>query len=64
MTPNYSSEQFIMHMNCTCMKRYRGRQEIECNYALAMGAYREDVIGIRWSKIPIFSGGSPKNFPP
>ena len=37
---------------------------MECNYALAMGAYREDVIDIRWSKIPIFSRGSSKKFPP
>ena len=33
--------------------RYRGRKEIECNYVLAMGVYREDIlISIRGSKIP------------
>ena len=32
---------------------YRGQKEIECNYVLAMGAYREDIIiSIRGSKIP------------
>ena len=31
--------------------RYRGRKEIECNYVLAMGAYREDII-IRGLKSP------------
>ena len=53
-----------MHMNCTCMKRYRGRKEIECIYVLAMGAYREDtnnieVISIRGSKI---LGDAPRIF--
>ena len=34
-----------MHMrNCTGMKAiYRGGREIGCNYALAMGAYRENL---------------------